>query len=148
VGEVGDPAASAAFVQAPQVITAMANAQWSLLEALAGLTGQDERARVVLEQLGLVARDEQFHQDLVKALDTAVRDAAGILARRPAPTPTPPGPVAPVVPNGSTGGGPSPVSARRSRRVSGTSELDEVVAEIRQALADGQALDVSWEVAR
>jgi hypothetical protein len=40
------------------------------------------------------------------------------------------------------------VSARRSRRVSGTSELDEVVAEIRQALADGQALDVSWEVAR
>ena len=148
VGEVGDPAASAAFVQAPQVITAMANAQWSLLEALAGLTGQDERARVVLEQLGLVARDEQFHQDLVKALDTAVRDAAGILARRPAPTPPPPGPVAPVVPNGSTGGGPSPVSARRSRRVSGTSELDEVVAEIRQALADGQALDVSWEVAR
>ncbi|MEO3924848.1 phage resistance protein [Micromonosporaceae bacterium B7E4] len=98
LGEVEPLGASEVYKQADSLIRALADTQWPLLAAIVRRAADDDRARVIIEQLRIAAGHEQHAMDLADALRHAVADAANLLAeQRPKPPPSPIDPDPPVV---------------------------------------------------
>ena len=87
VGDVDFAAASAAFKQAPQVVTALEGTPWQLLEAAVSRAASDERFRAVVEELRTSARRDEHADDLVPALRRAADAVTALLAERQPPEP-------------------------------------------------------------
>jgi hypothetical protein len=158
VADVGadDTTASRSIITAGPVKTSLANASWTLLDAVAKLTdGRAEAARALHEQLADAARRDQFQADLIAALATATRTATELLA---ATQPAPPGasvagppPRGPVV---ATPGGeavvpsPPPPGAGGDDVVADAAGLRQTVEKITQAMANhpGKPVRITWRI--
>ena len=132
VGEIGDNAAGTAFKQATAVTRSLAGTQWTLLEAIGIRATTDERAKVILDGLNVVAVADQSVHDLGAALDLAVKRAAALLAADVA-----------VVASRSAAG---PIGGGHCRTLATVDELPALMATIERELTGGHAVTVSWEV--
>jgi len=136
VGDVDFAAASAAFKQAAQVNTAIEGTPWSLLQAAVSRAETDERFRTIIERLRTTARHDQHADDLVPALREATNKVTALLAEQPKavepPEVTPPAVIV------------DPVRAHATE-VSNASELESVVAAIKDELSAGHPVRVTWE---
>jgi len=145
LGDIDDQAAGAAFKQAAPVVSALANAQWPLIDAVASRAEVDERARVIIEKLRVAAGHDQHAADLTAALRTATDASAALLAAQGS-----------IVDSGGragaaaaeVGGAASDATVRRSmsREITDGAGWEAVAEEIRSEVAAGHRLTVTWEV--
>jgi hypothetical protein len=137
---VDDTTASHSMITSRQVAAALTRTQWTLLDAATKLTGERAGpARALLEQLADAAARDQFAQDLIPELDTAVKKASELLVTTE--TPAPPLPSLPPPPPPAPGAG-------GERVLANAESLQEIVAEITEAMArnPGKAVRVTWRV--
>ncbi|MFC0532816.1 phage resistance protein [Phytohabitans kaempferiae] len=151
---VDDTTASRSMTTARPVGAALTRSnQWTLLDAIAGLTDdRAERARMVREQLADAATRDQFQRDLIAELDAAVKAASELLATTPTVTTTT-GTSTTTATTSTTGstmtGGTATVStATGDATVADAAGLEREMAKISKAMADnpGKRVRVTWRV--
>ena len=130
-----DPVLGTAIKQAPAVLAALDDVEWSLLESVYRWTSQEilgERAQRLLDQVAEAARDPQNERDLVPVLGR-IRGEAVALAAEAARLVVvdPPPPKTPIEPpEKQVAVAPAP-GLVNERRIVGAAELDAVVATLR-----------------
>lgn len=153
LGGVEPKVAAASFKQAAQVRSAIASAQWPLLEAIAS-RAEDARAQLIIEVLQEHARHEQHAADLVEALHTASSGAARLLAELQS-EPVRSGPqelrsqLRQVIAVDVADDRPQDLAeAAESHRVAVASadEVEALAAKLREMVAEGCRIIVTWEV--
>ncbi|MBF9127685.1 phage resistance protein [Plantactinospora sp. S1510] len=160
LGEVEPLGASEVFKKADSLIRALAGTQWPMLAAIVRRAVDDDRARVIIEQLRIAANHEQHAMDLADALRRAVADAAALLAEQtpkppivdplpPVHPPVEPPIVPPVAPGGTTPKLPpvDPTDPDPHRELVASEEQWRTVAgQIEAEVKAGRQVVVTWQV--
>ena len=142
---------------AAPVAVAVRSATWSVLEAVAGIGGADQRhgaAQAMMATLSAVAAAEELHSPLAPALTAAVTEAARILAlAKPSPDVKPGDETGATVVERTTGqdegsraGVPQRFSVNDIRLEGVDDQFDELRAAVRAAMKQdpGRVLNVEW----
>ncbi|WP_144127959.1 phage resistance protein [Catellatospora sichuanensis] len=143
VGDIDDLAASVAYKKASAVTAALARMNWPLVDAVISHSAANERARVIVDKLRIVAANDQHAGDLVAALHEASIAATAFLADLPSvvvdPDPDP-------VPDGKDGD--DPVNPPKVLEVRRRADLDDLLSALQGDLTDGGTIRVTWEILR
>jgi hypothetical protein len=158
LGDVDDASVGTAIKRASAVTTALAAAQWPLLDAVRARAAADEPARIIVDELRYAARHDESAADLAEALRRATTAATALLAAPPAPAPARPPLPGPGEQDGGVlvggrgagsgddrgdGGG---VRRTRTRTITSAAAWEETADQIRAEVEAGRSVTVTWEV--